>query len=242
MLEGLYSAGAGMEAAQTQLDAVANDMANENTPGYQATRIGFQDLLYTTENADPSTAIVGSGSSAQTIGFSEAQGSLQQTGNPLDVAIQGAGYLEVRQANGQIGLTRNGTLQLNARGQITTDTGLELVPPITLPKGALASDVSIAADGQVSVRGAKLGKIQVVQVTAPGGLLPQGSGVYGVTAASGPATAAKGSTLAQGFLEGSNVSLDKEITTMETAQQAYDMGSKAVQMEAQLGQIAATLK
>jgi flagellar basal-body rod protein FlgG len=185
---------------------------------------------------------VGAGSSAQTIGFSEAQGSLQQTGNPLDVAIQGAGYLEVRQADGALGLTRNGTLQLNARGQITTDTGLELVPPITLPKGASPSDVSIAGDGTVSVGEKKVGKIQVVQVTAPGGLLPQGDGVYAVTAASGAATVAKGSSLAQGFLEQSNVSLDTEIATMETAQQAYDMGSKAVQMEAQLGQIAATLK
>lgn len=242
MLEGLYSAGAGMQAAQTQLDSVANNMANENTPGYQSSETGFQDLLYTTENADPSTAIVGSGASAQTIGYSQAQGSLQQTGNPLDVAIEGSGYLEVRQPDGQIGLTRNGTLQLNARGQVTTSLGMELVPPITLPKGTSESDVSIASDGTVSAGGTKVGKIQVVQVTAPDKLLPQGSSVYSVTTASGAPAAAKGASLKQGFLEQSNVNLDTEISTMETAQQSYDMGSKAVEMESQLGQIAATLK
>jgi flagellar basal-body rod protein FlgG len=226
MLEGLYSAGAGMEAAQTQLDSVANNMANENTTGYQAEQTGFQDLLYTTDNDDPSTAIVGSGASAQTIGFSQSQGSLQQTGNPLDVAIEGSGYLQVRQAD----------------GQTTTSLGMEMVPPITLPKGTVASDVSIASDGTVSAAGTKVGKLQIVQVPAPDKLLPQGSSVYSVTTASGATAVAKGSTLQQGALEASNVNLDTEITTMETAQQAYDMGSKAVQMEAQLGQIAATLK
>lgn len=242
MLEGLYSAGAGMEAAQTQLDAISNNMANENTPGYQAEITGFQDLLYTTDNDDPSTAIVGSGAAAQTVGFSQTQGSIQQTGNPLDVAIVGNGYLEVRQGDGSVGLTRNGTLQLNARGQITTSLGMELVPPMTLPKGTQAAQVSIATDGTVSVGGAKVGKLQVVDVAAPDKLLPRGGSVYSVTTASGAATAAKGATVQQGALEQSNVDLDTEISQMETAQQAYDMGSRAVEMEAQLGQIAATLK
>lgn len=242
MLEGLYSAGAGMEAAQTQLDAISNNIANVDTPGYQGELTGFQDLLYTTDNADPSTAIVGAGAAAQTIGFDQTQGSLQQTGNPLDVVIVGNGYLEVRQADGAIGLTRNGTLQMNARGQITTSLGMELVPPITLPKGTAPSQVQIATDGTVSVGGAKVGKLQLVDVPAPDKLLPQGGSVYSVTTASGAATAARGATLQQGSLEQSNVSLATEVSQMETAQQAYDMGSKAVEMEAQLGQIAATLK
>ncbi len=242
MLEGLYSAGAGMEAAQEQLSAVANNMANMDTPGYQAEILGFHDLLYTTDNAAPSTAIVGAGSSAQTLGFSQAQGSLQPTGNPLDVALSGPGYLQVRQPDGTTALTRNGTLQINAQGQITTSLGMELVPPLTLPKGTQPRDVAIASDGTVTVANQKVGQIKIVQVTAPDRLLPQGNSVYGVTAASGPAQTARGVTLQQGYLEQSNVDVNTEITDMMTAQQAYDMGSRAVQMEGQLGQIAATLK
>ncbi len=104
MLEGLYSAGAGMETAQNQLDAVSNNIANEDTPGYQSELLGFHDLLYTTDNDDPSSAIVGAGSGTDTIGYSQTQGSLQQTGNPLDVAINGPGYFQVRQPDGTTGL------------------------------------------------------------------------------------------------------------------------------------------
>jgi flagellar basal-body rod protein FlgG len=242
MLEGLYSAAAGMETAQTQLDTVSNNIANQDTPGYQAQLLGFSDLLYTTDNDDPSSAIVGAGSTAQTVGFSQAQGSLQQTGNPLDLALDGSGYFEVRQPNGTIGLTRNGTFELNAAGQITTNLGMELQPPITLPKGTTASQVSIATDGTVSVNNQKIGQIQIVNVTAPDKLLPQGNSVYSATAASGPIGVAKGVTVQQGYLEQSNVDLDAEITNMETANQAYDMGSKAISFESQFGEIAATLK
>ena len=135
MLEGLYSAAAGMETAQTQLDTVSNNIANEDTPGYQSELLGFSDLLYTTDDDDPSTAIVGAGSAAQTTGYSQTQGTLEQTGNPLDLGLAGSGYFEVRQPDGTVGLTRNGTFQLNAAGQITTDTGMELVPPITRSQG-----------------------------------------------------------------------------------------------------------
>lgn len=242
MLEGLYSAGAGMEAAQSQLDAVSNNIANEDTPGYQSEVLGFHDLLYTTDDDAPSTAIVGAGSSTDTLGFSQAQGSLQQTGNPLDLALDGPGYFQVRQPDGTTGLTRNGTFELNARGQITTSLGMELVPPITLPKGTQPSQVSIAANGTVNVAGRKIGQIKVVQVTAPDKLLPQGNSVYAATAASGPVQSAKGVTMQQGYLEQSNVDINTQISDMMTAEQAYDMGSRAVQMEAQLGQIAATLK
>jgi flagellar basal-body rod protein FlgG len=242
MLEGLYSAGAGMESAQNMLDATSNNIANENTPGYQSEMVGFHDLLYTTDDDDPSSAIVGAGSGTDTLGFSQAQGSLQQTGNPLDLALNGPGYFEVRQPDGTIGLTRNGTFELNARGQITTSLGMELVPPITLPKGTQASQVSTASDGTVSVNNNKVGRIGVVQVAAPDKLLPQGNSVYSATTGSGPIKAAKGVTIQQGFLEQSNVDLNTEISNMMTAEQAYDMGSRAVQMEAQLGQIAATLK
>src|SRR5579859_5125328 len=104
-----------MEAQQMQLDAIANDVANADTPGYQASEIGFHDLLYTAANDPGSTATVGSGAGASTIGYSQAPGQVQQTGNPLDVAIAGNAYIEVKQPNGTIGLTRNGTLQTNAK-------------------------------------------------------------------------------------------------------------------------------
>jgi flagellar basal-body rod protein FlgG len=242
MLEGLYSAGAGMEAAQSQLSAVSNNMANQDTPGYQAQILGFHDLLYTTDDDSPSNALVGAGAGDSTLGFSQTQGSLQQTGNPLNIALSGPGYIQVRQPDGQTGLTRNGSLQLNSRGQLTTNLGMELVPPITLPKGTQPKDVSIGSDGTVSVANQKVGQIKVVQVPAPDKLLPQGNSIYSVTTASGSAQAAKGVTMQQGYLEQSNVDLNTEISQMMTAQQAYNMGSRAVQMEAQLGQIAATLK
>ena len=242
MLEGLYSAGAGMEAAQSELSAVSNNIANENTPGYQAQIMGFHDLLYTTDNDSPSNALVGSGAGSSTLGFSQSQGSLQQTGNPLDIALQGPGYIQVRQPDGQTGLTRNGSLQLNSRGQLTTNLGMELVPPITLPKGTQPKDVAIGPDGTVSVGSQKLGQIKIVQVAAPDSLLPQGNSLYSTTTASGPVLAAKGATMQQGYLEQSNVDMNTEVSDMMTAQSAYNMGSRAVQMEAQLGQIAATLK
>ena len=242
MLAGLYSAGAGMESSQSQLDAVSNNIANENTPGYQSEIVGFHDLLYTTDNDAPSSAIVGAGSATDTLGFSQLQGSLQQTGNPLDVALDGPGYFQVRQPDGTIGLTRNGTLQLNAQGQITTSQGMELVPPITVPKGTQPSQIAIAPDGTVSVNNQRVGRIRIVDVPAPDKLLPRGNSVYSASAASGPISLARGVTAQQGFLEQSNVDLNVEISQMMTAQQSYEMGSRAVQMEAQLGQIAATLK
>lgn len=242
MLEGLYSAAAGMEAQQTDLDAISNDIANEDTPGYQAEEVGFQDLLYTTDDDDPSTAIVGSGASASTVGFSQTQGTPEQTGNPLDLALDGPGYFEVTQPDGAIGLTRNGTFQLNAAGQITTSTGMELVPPITVPKGTSESQISIDSNGVVTVGNRKVGQIQVVSVPAPDQLLPQGNSVYSVTTGSGAPRAAAGTTIQQGYLVSSNVDLDVEISNMMNAQQGYDMASEAVQYESQLGQIAATLK
>lgn len=242
MLEGLYSAAAGMEAQQVQLDAISNDVANADTPGYQSTEVGFHDLLYGSDNVAGTTAGVGSGAAASTIGHDLTEGQLQQTGNPLDVAIQGEGYLEVRQANGTIGLTRDGTLQVNAQGRLTNSQGLELQPPLTLPKGTAASDVAIAADGTVTVAKARIGKIALVTVPAPDQLLDAGGGLYSATAASGAIRPAKGATLQQGALELSNVDMNAEMTAMMAAQQSFSMASKAITFESQMGQIAATLK
>lgn len=242
MLQGLFSAAAGMEAQQAQLDALSGDVANVDTPGYQAEQLGFHDLLYRTDDDAPSTAVVGSGAAITTLGWDQTQGSISQTGNPLDVALSGPGFLEVTQANGATGLTRNGTLQLNAAGQLTTTTGLRVQPPITVPQGTQPADVSIAANGTVSVAGRVLGRLNVVTVPAHDKLLPTGNSVFAVTAGSGPVRAAVGTTLEQGALTQSNVDMSKELTQMMSTQQAYNMESKAIQLESQMGQIAANLK
>jgi flagellar basal-body rod protein FlgG len=242
MLEGLYAAAAGMTAEQDQLDATANNISNEDTPGYRSEEVGFQDLLYEADDDDPSSAVVGAGSAASATGYSQLQGSLEQTGEPLDLAIEGDGYFEVRLSNGTTGLTRDGSFQLNARGQITTASGQRLVPPITVPAGTQASDINVASNGVVSVGGRRVGTLAIVTVPAPDKLLADGNSTYTATAASGAPRAARGALVGQGYLEQSNVDLDVEISNMESAQQGYEMASKAISMEANMGQIAATLK
>src|ERR1700760_4375961 len=129
MLEGLSSAASGMEAQQNQFDAISNDMANLDTPGYQSTIVGFRDLLYSNGNYG-STVPTGGGSAAQDVGRDQTQGAIQQTNQPLDVAVQGQGYIEVRRFDGSIGLTRNGQLELNAKRQLTNQQGMLIQPPI----------------------------------------------------------------------------------------------------------------
>src|ERR1700733_3522350 len=128
MLEGLYSAASGMEAQQQQFNAISNDIANLDTPGYQSTIVGFPDPPYS--NGEYGSDVpTGAGAEAQVVGYDQTQGAIEQTGQPLDVAINGSGYLEVRQQDGSIGLTRDGSLQLNDKRQLTTQTGQLVQPP-----------------------------------------------------------------------------------------------------------------
>jgi flagellar basal-body rod protein FlgG len=243
MLQGLFAAAAGMQAQQTQLDALANDIANADTPGYQSELVGFHDLLYASGAYNGLDKVAtGTGAAAGVIGFSQAPGTIEQTGQPLDVAISGDGYLEVQQGDGTMGLTRNGTLQLNGQGQLTTDLGMPVQPPITVPPGTKPSDISIAADGTVRVGKRTLGQLDIVTVPAPDQLLPQGNGVFSATTASGAIRPATGAVLQQGALEQSNVDINQAMTSMMTAEQSYDMASKAIEFESQMGQIATTLK
>jgi flagellar basal-body rod protein FlgG len=243
MLQGLYAAAAGMEAQQTQLDAISNDIANSDTPGYQGQEVGFRDLLYSTggygaEDATP----VGSGAAASVIGYSQAQGGTDQTGNPLDVAINGDGYLEAKQGDGTIGLTRNGTLQVSGSGQLTTNLGMPLEPPVTLPAGTDPKDIRIATDGTVSVGATTVGKITLVTVPAPDQMIASGSGMFTPTTGSGGVRAASGATLQQGALEQSNVDLNDAMTEMIQTEQSYDLASKAISFETQFAQIADQVK
>jgi len=241
MLEGLYSAASGMEAQQQQFDAISNDIANVDTPGYQSTIVGFHDLLYTNGEYG-SNVPTGAGAEAQVVGYDQTEGAIQQTGQPLNVAINGSGYLEVRRQDGTIGLTRDGAMQLNANRQLTTQTGMLVQPPITIPSGVDPSQVSISANGTVQASGKTLGKLSLVDVPAPSGLVPQGDNTFSATAASGAINAAKNATLQQGALEGSNVNLGDEMAKMMTAQQEYSMSSQAVQYQAQMLAIANEIK
>ncbi|MGH2914269.1 MAG: flagellar hook-basal body protein [Solirubrobacteraceae bacterium] len=244
MLQGLYAAAAGMEAQQNQFNAVSNDLANLNTPGYQAGQVGFEDLLYSSAGPASSGTNVatGTGAASSVIGRSQAQGALQDTGNPLDVAIEGPGFIQVRRSNGSIGLTRNGTLQTNAQGELTDQLGNPLSPPIKLPAGATAADLQIAPNGAVSARGVKLGQIAIVNVPAPDRLQPDGSSLFSATAASGATRAVTGSTVQQGKLEASNVDVAQTMSTLVTAERAYQMASEALQYQNQMLTIADQLK
>jgi flagellar basal-body rod protein FlgG len=241
MLEGLYSAASGMEAQQNQFDAISNDMANLDTPGYQSTIVGFHDLLYS-NGAYGSTVPTGAGSASQVVGRDQSQGAIQQTNRQLDVAVQGPGYLEVRRPDGSIGLTRNGRLELNAKRQLTNQEGMLVQPPITIPAGVSTDEVTIASNGTVQAAGKTVGKISLVDVPAPDGLVADGDSVFSATAASGAIRTAKNATLQQGALEGSNVDMGEEMAKMMSAQKEYEMGSQAVQYQAQMLQIANQIK
>ncbi len=241
MLEGLYSAASGMEAQQQQFDAISNDMANVDTPGYQSTIVGFHDLLYSSGNYGSNVA-TGAGAASQVVGRDQTQGAIQQTGQPLDVAVQGAGFIEVRKPDGTIGLTRNGALQINEKRQLTNQQGMMVQPPITIPSGVDPSQVSIESDGTVQAGNQKLGKISLVDVPAPDGLVADGDSVFSATAASGAIRTAKSASLQQGALEGSNVNMGSEMSKMMVAQQQYAMGSQAIQYQSQMLQIANEIK
>lgn len=239
MVIGLFAAAAGMEAAQTQLDSVANDLANVSTPGYQSEELGFHDLLYTTAGpANATTQATGAGAAAQIVGRNQAPGEFEQTGRTLDVALDGEGYIEVRRPDGTIGLTRNGSLEVNGKGQITTSTGMLLQPPITIPSGVSLDKVAIASNGDVQVNGRKIGQISLVTVPAPDQLLDAGDSTLSVTAASGPLRKASGTTVEQGYLEDSNVDVGTAMGEMINAERSYQLDSRAIQMQDQMLQIA----
>ncbi|HLI60886.1 MAG TPA: flagellar hook-basal body protein [Solirubrobacteraceae bacterium] len=243
MLQGLYAAASGMEAQQTQLNAISNDLANADTPGYESVNVGFQDLLYSSGGVSTGSPIAtGAGASASVVGRNTTEGALNQTGRPLDVGIEGDGYLQVRLPNGQTGLTRDGALQLNSKGQLTDANGDPLVPTVTVPNGTDIANVKIAADGTVTLAGKPLGAIKLVTVPAPGQLLADGNSTFSVTAASGTIKPATGASLHQGMLEQSNVDMAQAMAGMMNAQESYDMDSQAVQYQSQMLQIANQLR
>jgi flagellar basal-body rod protein FlgG len=235
MGQGLFSAAAGMAADQARLDAVANDLANVNTDGYKTVRIGFRDLVYAQEGQHVWT---GSGAAAVDAGRDFQEGSLVPSDNPLSLAIQGSGFFRVKRTDGTTALTRAGDFRLDGNRRLATPNGELLDPPITLPTGTSPDDVSVASDGTVTVKGQKIGAIDIVDVPAEAGLQPLGDSLFAPTTASGAAAPVKGSTLQQHVLEASNVDVAQAMTDLIDAQRSYQLTARVITTQDQLMQIA----
>ena len=244
MLEGLNSAAAGMAAQQQRLDAVANDLANANTTGYKHVRVGFRDLVYTqTGRSSAQGPQTGAGAAAVDAGRGFAQGALQRTEQPLDVAIQGDGFIRVRLSDGRQALTRDGSLKVDGAGRLVTSSGALVQPPITLPAGTDPSRVAIGPDGTVLAAGQRVGRIELVAVRSPQGLQPVGDNAFLATPESGAARPAPATTtLSQGALEMSNVDMADAMVAMIESQRAFQLTSKAIQTQDQMWEIANGVK
>lgn len=242
MLEGLISAAAGLAAQQEQLDAISNDLANLDTTGYKSQRVAFNDLLYNEVDMAGTQTTVGSGANSEIIGRSKAEGSMKETGDPLDVAIEGDGYLEVAGPGGKPALTRDGDLALDASGTLVTSDGYRLSPTVKLPAGIAADEVRIAHDGTVSANGKKLGQLKLVTVTSPDHMQSLGNDLLSPTTASGEPHAATGASLRQGALEQSNVDMGAEMANLVTTERAFQMDTSAIQNESQMMSIANQLR
>jgi flagellar basal-body rod protein FlgG len=234
MLNGLYSAASGMLAQQTRMDMLANDLANLNTNGYKQARIGFRDLLYNSEQGMP----VGAGSAIVDAGRNDAEGALQQTGEPLSLAINGPGFFQVRRSDGSIALTRSGDFTTDASGDVVTSSGDRLVPNLHIPAGTDLDKVSIAPDGTVTSGQTTIGKITLVGVANTAGLQALGGNEFAPTSNSGAPQAIAGSQIEQGYLETSNVDLSQTMVALIDAQRSYEMDSRAIQNQDQMMQVA----
>lgn len=245
VLVGLNTAAAGMAAQQQRLDATANDLANVSTTGYKRVRVGFEDLVHQRANWGAADAVrTGSGARTTDAGRAWSQGALRETGVSTDLAIEGDGFLPVRAANGRTVLTRDGGLQVDNRGELVTNAGLRMVPPIVLPQGKTASDLAIAPDGEVTVDQQVIGRIEVVRVRAPRALEANGDNTFTVTAAAGrPIAVPRDETrVRQGALESSNVDVADAMTDLIDSQRSYQLASKAIQTADQMWEIANGVK
>jgi flagellar basal-body rod protein FlgG len=238
----MYSAAAGMAAQQQRLDALSNDLANMNTVGYKRVRVAFRDLLYTPTGAGAARGVAsGAGAAAVQIGRGSAQGGLQRTEDKLDVAISGSGFMQVRDAQGRVALTRDGALTRDSDGRLMTTTGAWT--GITIPRDIDDQDIGIDANGRVNVDGKDLGRLRLVTVRAPEYLQAIGGNLFRPTAESGnPIAAGRETTLSQGVLEASNVSVADAMTEMLETQRAYQMGSRALSTQDRLLEIANGIK
>jgi len=247
MIRALYTAASGMSAQQANLDTVANNLANSATSGFRARKMQFEDMIYQNMVMPGSAASTSTTSAGLQIGLGTkstasevimTQGDFKQTGNPIDLAIQGSGFFQVQLPNGTIGYTRDGNFSLNNAGVVVDSHGNQLLPAITIPSNA--TSVTISQYGVVSAtlpgqsNASQLGTIQLATFPNPGGLNSLGGNILQPTAASGnaitdtPGDSSGMGTLQQGYLENSNVDVVAEFVNMIFAQRAYESNSKVV--------------
>jgi flagellar basal-body rod protein FlgG len=259
-MRALWTAATGMHAQQQTLDVISNNLANVQTAGFKRSRVDFQDLVYEVLQAPgaasaqgqevPSGFQVGHGSRAVATQRLFVKGDLQQTGNTLDLAIEGDGFFQVQLPSGDTAYTRAGAFKKNSQGQLVTSDGFEVQPQITIPQNALS--VTVGVDGTVSVtqpgqaQPQTIGTLELVRFINPAGLQSQGRNLFVPTQASGdaiPGTPGRDGlgTLLQGFIESSNVNVVEEMVGMIVTQRAYEINSRAIRTADEMMQTANNL-
>lgn len=247
MIRSLYTAATGMDAQQTRMDTIANNLANASTTGFKKVSASFEDLLSETirsprdaapQGGNPSTPLqVGLGTRVASTIRSFSQGDFVQTQSPTNVAIAGSGFFRIQRPNGDYAYTRAGDFTTDADGRLVTASGLLVDPQITIPKDA--ADLTITADGTVTVKQSgqtqaiELGRLELASFVNPAGLEAIGGNLLIETAASGQPTIARPGeqetgTLQQGWIESSNVKAVEEMVAMISTQRAYELNSKVI--------------
>jgi flagellar basal-body rod protein FlgG len=253
MTPALWAAKTGLDAQDTRMSLISNNIANVNTTGYKQSRGVFQDLIYqnvrqvgaqnTQDTQIPSGLYVGTGVRVVATEKIYTQGSLTNTSNSLDMAIQGKGFFQVLMPDGTLAYSRDGSFSLNSQGQVVTSSGYQLQPPISI--AANATSITVGSDGtvQATLAGSQtpttVGQIQLADFINTGGLEPRGQNLLTESAASGPPQLGSPGvnglgTLLQGNLEGSNVNIVSEMVAMIETQRAYEMNSKSIQTTDQM--------
>ena len=261
MIRSLWTSATGMQAQALNLDVISNNLANVNTSGFKKSRAEFQDLLYETikpagtpssqDTQVPAGIQLGHGTRPSTVLKIFSQGNMENTQNELDLAIEGDGFFQITLPNGGIAYTRDGAFKLDSDGRIVNSDGFTLEPEIAIPSDALS--ISVGMDGTVSVLQAgdstptEVGTIELARFVNSAGLISMGKNLFITSEASGDemtGTAGENGlgTLAQGFLEMSNVSVVDEMVNMITAQRAYESNSKAIQAADDMLQLANNVK
>nr|WP_320050104.1 flagellar basal-body rod protein FlgG [uncultured Desulfuromonas sp.] len=248
MIRALWTAATGMDSQQTNIDVIANNLANVNTSGFKKSRADFQELLYqvsktpgsstSADTVSPTGIQVGLGSRTAAVQKVFSTGDMMQTENELDVAIEGRGFLQVEMPDGTTAYTRSGALKKDGDGRLTTSEGYLITPQIVIPENS--TSISIGQDGTVDVfldgdsTSTEIGVIELAIFSNASGLRSMGRNLYVETVSSGVATTGIPGengigTLSQGYLEGSNVSVMEEMVNMIAGQRAYEVNSKAIQ-------------
>ncbi|WP_029920462.1 flagellar basal-body rod protein FlgG [Nevskia soli] len=245
MIDSLYIGATGMGVQQTQIDTISNNIANLNTTAFKKGRVSFEELYYrrltalVPKSLDARSNQVGLGAAIASTNQIFTPGSLTQTSNPLDLAVNGLGFFEIADGNGQSLYTRAGSFKLDQDGNLETQGGYQLAGKIRIP--ADATQITVGPDGTVTATvpsqqaPVALGQIQLANFVNPEGLQSLGQGVFAATSDSGQAYLAMpgqngAGTLSQGYLESSNVDLTSELVNLVVAQQAYQMNSKIIQI------------